>query len=163
MGSSAKYISARQAALIARRLKKSGCRVVFTNGTFDILHRGHVEYLQKARKLGDALFVGLNTDRSVRSYKTPDRPINSQKDRGIVLSALACVDYVILFDTPTPLSLIKLLRPDVLVKGADWKKKQVAGAREVESWGGRVKLVPLTQGRSTTNVIEKIRGGCEKK
>ncbi len=163
MSHALKFIPARQAVLAARRLKKSGRRIVFTNGTFDILHRGHVEYLQKARKFGDALFVGLNTDRSVRSYKTPDRPINSQKDRGIVLAALACVGYVILFDTPTPLPLIRLLRPEVLVKGADWKKNEIAGARDVESWGGKVRLVRLTKGRSTTHVIEKIRGGREKK
>ncbi len=138
--------------LRARKLK-----VVFTNGTFDILHLGHVTYLQKARAAGDILVVGVNTDRSVKSYKTPDRPINPEQDRLAVLAALECVDYAILFDDPTPIKLINVLKPDVLVKGADWKKSQIAGAKEVESWGGKVVLVKLVPGRSTTNIIEKMR------
>ncbi len=132
---------------------------MFTNGTFDILHRGHVEYLEKARRAGDVLIVGVNTDRSVKSYKSPDRPINPQNDRIRVLTALACVDYAILFGDPTPLALINSIRPHVLVKGADWKKSQIVGAREVESWGGKVKRIPLTKGRSTTRIINKMRGG----
>ncbi len=154
-----KLLNIRKAALVARRLQRTGKKVVFTNGTFDLLHLGHVEYLQKARSCGDALFVGVNTDRSVKSYKTPDRPINPEKDRTLVLAALACVDYVILFDTPTPLKLITALRPEVLVKGADWKKTAIAGASEVESWGGKIRLIRLTLGRSTTGMIERIRGG----
>ena len=143
-------------ALAPRR--KRGQRLVFTNGTFDILHAGHVSYLEKARSFGDFLAVGVNSDRSVKSYKTPDRPINPQGDRMRVLAGLACVDFVILFDDPTPLKLIQALRPDVLVKGADWKKNQIAGAREVESWGGKVRLVKLLEGRSTTRIIERMRG-----
>lgn len=144
---------------LARRLRASRKRIVFTNGTFDILHRGHVEYLEKARRAGDVLIVGVNTDRSVKSYKSPDRPINPQNDRIRVLTALACVDYAILFGDPTPLALINSIRPHVLVKGADWKKSQIVGAREVESWGGKVKRIPLTKGRSTTRIINKMRGG----
>ncbi len=138
-------------------LKRSRKKIVFTNGTFDILHLGHVTYLEKARKTGDVLIVGVNTDRSVKSYKDPSRPVNPEEDRLKVLAALESVSYAILFDEPTPLELIKTLRPDVLVKGNDWKKSQIAGAREVESWGGKVVLVPLVAGRSTTRVIEKMK------
>ncbi len=142
---------------ILSALKKRGKKIVFTNGTFDILHLGHVTYLQKARKAGDTLVVGVNTDRSVKSYKTPDRPINPEQDRLKVLAALECVDFAILFDDPTPLKLIKALRPDILAKGADWEKSKIAGAKEVESWGGKVVLVPLVANRSTTRIIEKMR------
>lgn len=151
-----KILSSKKASALTRRLRRSGKKIAFTNGTFDILHLGHVQYLQKARTQGDVLIVGVNTDSSVKSYKSPNRPINGEKDRAEVLAALACVDYVVLFKEPTPLRLIKELRPDVLVKGADWKKDQIAGAKEVESWGGKVALVRLTSGRSTTNVIEKV-------
>ena len=153
-----KLISQSKAQQIARQLRRRGKRIVFTNGTFDILHLGHVQYLQKARSFGDVLMVGVNTDRSVKSYKTPDRPVNPERDRALVLSALECVDYVVLFDDPTPVELIKRIKPDVLAKGADWKKSQIAGAREVEHWGGQVRLVRLTRGRSTTGTIEKILG-----
>lgn len=142
---------------ILSRLQARGKKIVFTNGTFDILHLGHVTYLQKARAKGDVLVVGVNTDRSVKSYKTPDRPVNPEQDRLKVLAGLECVDYAILFDDPTPLKLIMELRPDVLAKGADWKKSQIAGAREVESWGGKVALIQLVKGRSTTRIIEKMR------
>lgn len=138
-------------------LQRRGKKIVFTNGTFDILHLGHVTYLAKAREKGDALVVGVNTDRSVKSYKTPDRPVNPEQDRLKVLAALECVDFAILFDDPTPLKLINALRPDVLAKGADWKKSQIAGAKEVESWGGKVALIKLVAGRSTTNIINKMR------
>ncbi len=141
---------------MSRQLQRLGKKIVFTNGTFDILHLGHVQYLQKARSFGDVLFVGVNTDRSVKSYKSPDRPVNREKDRALVLCALACVDYAVLFDDPTPLALILRMKPNILVKGADWKKTQIAGAKEVESWGGKVRLVRLTKGHSTTGVIEKI-------
>lgn len=132
-------------------------KIVFTNGTFDILHLGHVTYLEKAKAAGDILVVGVNTDRSVKSYKTPDRPINGEQDRLAVLAALESVDFAILFDDPTPIKLINALKPDVLVKGADWKKSQIAGAKEVESWGGKVVLIKFVAGRSTTNVIKKMR------
>lgn len=141
---------------VIARLKKEQKKIVFTNGTFDILHAGHVRYLQKARSLGDLLIVGVNSDASVKKYKGPDRPINPERDRLEVLTALACVDYAILFSEPTPLKLILKIKPDILAKGADWKKSDIAGAREVESWGGKVKLVKLVQGRSTTNVIGKV-------
>lgn len=142
---------------IVRRLKTRGKRVAFTNGTFDILHRGHVSYLQKARAFADVLIVGVNTDRSVKIYKDPSRPVNPQQDRIKVLTALSCVDYAILFNDPTPLKLIQEIQPDVLVKGADWAVKDIVGAREVLSWGGKVKRIPLVKGRSSTRVIKILK------
>jgi D-beta-D-heptose 7-phosphate kinase/D-beta-D-heptose 1-phosphate adenosyltransferase len=136
-----------------RRQRKT---LVFTNGTFDILHRGHVEYLSKARALGDALVVGLNTDASIRRIKGPQRPINTQADRACVLSALAAVDYVVLFGDDTPGRLIEKILPDILVKGADWKIGEIVGKDIVERNGGVVKTIRLTRGRSTTNVIHKV-------
>lgn len=130
---------------------------MFTNGCFDILHVGHVSYLQKARQLGDVLVVGVNSDASVRFLKGPERPINPEQDRLKVVSALEAVDYVTLFPEETPLNLICEIRPDVLAKGADWEKNKIVGAKEVESWGGKVKQIPWVPGRSTTAVIEKMR------
>lgn len=153
-----KIVSLGKARRTAERLRRSGQKIVFTNGAFDILHAGHVRYLQKARSLGDVLFVGVNSDDSVRGYKGPDRPINPQADRLEVMAALGCVDYVVCFPEPTPIRLIQAVRPHVLVKGADWSKKNMVGAREVESWGGRVRRVSLVRGRSTTGVIERIKG-----
>ena len=124
----------------------------------DLLHLGHVRYLFKARRLGDFLLVGVNTDQSVRSYKGPGRPINPEKDRIEVLAALECVDYAVLFDEPTPLPLIEEIKPDVLVKGMDWKKKDIAGARQVESWGGKVKRIRLVPGRSSSRLIGELFG-----
>lgn len=141
---------------ILQKFRRQKRKVVFTNGTFDYLHAGHVRYLNKARRSGDFLVVGVNTDRSVKSYKGPLRPINPQEDRVEVLSSLACVDFAILFDEPTPIGLILKIKPDVLVKGADWKKSQIAGAKEVESWGGRVQRIPMVEGRSTTAIIKRI-------
>ena len=152
-----KIITASKIGVLCRRLKGRGKRIVFTNGTFDLLHLGHVDYLQKARRLGDVLVVGVNSDRSVKTYKQPDRPVNSEKDRMKVLSALECVDFAVLFRDPTPIRLIHTIRPDVLVKGADWKKHQIVGANQVESWGGKVKRVSLVPGRSTTKLIERIK------
>ncbi len=143
---------------LSRRLKSRGKKIIFTNGTFDLLHLGHIQYLQNAKRLGNILIVGVNTDRSVKTYKSPDRPLNPEKDRIQVLSALECVDYAVLFDEPTPLRLILEIKPDILVKGADWKKSQIAGAREVESWGGKVRRVPLVAGRSTTRLIALLHG-----
>jgi D-beta-D-heptose 7-phosphate kinase/D-beta-D-heptose 1-phosphate adenosyltransferase len=137
-------------------LRRQGKTLVFTNGTFDILHRGHVEYLSKARALGDALIVGLNTDASIRRIKGPQRPINTQADRARVLSALAAVDYVVLFGDDTPRRLIERILPDILVKGADWKIGDIVGKDIVERNGGVVKTIRLTRGRSTTNVIHKV-------
>lgn len=133
-------------------------RVVFTNGVFDLLHRGHVEYLFAARALGDALVVGLNADDSVRRLgKGADRPINREADRAVVLGGLACVDAVVLFGDDTPLDLITALLPDVLVKGGDYTFDTIVGAREVTDAGGRVEVIPLVPGRSTTAILTKAR------
>jgi rfaE bifunctional protein nucleotidyltransferase chain/domain len=141
---------------IRRSLARDAKRVVFTNGTFDILHRGHVEYLAAARKLGDVLVVGLNTDASIRRIKGKGRPINPNADRAAVLSALASVDFVVFFGEDTPGSLINRLLPDVLVKGADWKPGAIVGADTVRAHGGTVKTIRLTAGRSTSGVIRRI-------
>jgi D-beta-D-heptose 7-phosphate kinase/D-beta-D-heptose 1-phosphate adenosyltransferase len=130
--------------------------VVFTNGTFDIIHRGHVEYLTKAKSLGDILIVGLNTDASVRRIKGKNRPINPAVDRSKVLAALAPVDYVCLFGENTPHRIITQLMPDVLVKGADWSPDTIVGRDIVEEHGGTMKTVRLTPGRSTTALIERV-------
>ncbi len=144
-------------ALAAFRLE--GRRVVFTNGCFDILHAGHVRYLRAARGLGDVLVVGLNSDESVRSLKGEDRPFNTLQDRAEVLAGLECVDLVIPFAEDTPENLIRRIRPQVLVKGADWRGKGVAGAEFVEEVGGEVKFIDLLPGRSTTNLADRIRKG----
>jgi D-beta-D-heptose 7-phosphate kinase/D-beta-D-heptose 1-phosphate adenosyltransferase len=140
--------------LAARRAR--GQRVAFTNGCFDVLHAGHVQYLQDARAQGDVLVVGLNSDASVRGLKGPGRPVNSLEARAFVLAGLASVDYLTAFDEPTPLELIRELRPDVLVKGADYRREQVAGAEFVESYGGRVYLAPLREGFSTTRILQRL-------
>ena len=131
--------------------------LVFTNGCFDLLHRGHVEYLAAARALGDALVVGLNTDASVRRLKGAGRPLVEQDDRAYVIASLECVDAVTLFDEDTPRELIAALLPDVLAKGADYAIDQVVGRAEVEAAGGRVALIPLVEGRSTTSLLDTIR------
>ena len=140
-----------------QRLKTAGRALVFTNGTFDLLHPGHVQYLDWARRQGDALCVGLNSDKSVRSYKDPGRPINPQADRARVLAALECVDYVVVFDEPEPAKLVELLVPDVLVKGEDWAH-YVSGRDTVEKHGGRVALAKMAEGYSTSGIITKIVG-----
>lgn len=143
-------------ALTARRTQ--GRRVVFTNGCFDLMHVGHTRYLQAARELGDLLVVGVNTDRSVRSLnKGLDRPIVPEHQRAEVLAALACVDYVVLFDEPDPGRLIIEIQPDVLVKGGDWTPDKIIGRETVEARGGVVKTIPLVPGVSTTALVEKIR------
>jgi D-beta-D-heptose 7-phosphate kinase/D-beta-D-heptose 1-phosphate adenosyltransferase len=136
---------------ISAKLRAEGKKIIFTNGCFDILHAGHVRYLKQARKLGDILIVGLNSDRSVSAIK-PGRPINSEKNRAEVLAALAAVDYVVVFSEKTPYNLIKILKPDILVKGGDWKKEDIIGsdiAKETYS-------LPFVKGLSTTAIIEKI-------
>jgi D-beta-D-heptose 7-phosphate kinase/D-beta-D-heptose 1-phosphate adenosyltransferase len=138
--------------------KAHGLRVGFTNGCFDILHAGHVSLLRAARRRCDRLVVGLNTDASVARLKGPARPVNSLADRAAVISALAAVDAVVGFGEDTPLELIRLLLPDVLVKGADYTVEQVVGAAEVQAAGGEVALIELVPGRSTTGVIAKLRG-----
>jgi len=131
---------------------------VFTNGVFDLLHAGHIALLEAARAAGDALVVGVNTDASVRRLgKGPDRPLVPEGERARVLAALAAVDCVVLFGEDTPLALIERLRPDVLVKGADYTRETIVGAAEVEGWGGRVVRVPLIEGKSTTDLVRKLR------
>ena len=146
------------AALCAERerLREAGKKVLFTNGCFDLLHPGHVRYLQQARALGDALIVALNSDRSVRELKGDKRPILTQDERAEVMAALACVDYVAIFDEPTPREVIAALLPDVLVKGGDWGIDQIVGREEVEAAGGQVMSLPFVDGCSTTDVIERI-------
>jgi rfaE bifunctional protein nucleotidyltransferase chain/domain len=137
--------------------------VVFTNGVFDLLHRGHVEYLYAARALGDALVVGLNSDASVRRLgKGADRPVNPEEDRALVLAGLACVDAVTLFGDDTPRALIAALLPDVLVKGGDYTIDTIVGADEVTAAGGRVQVIPLVPGRSTTSILQRARGEGER-
>ena len=131
--------------------------IVFTNGCFDIIHRGHVEYLSKAKSLGDILILGLNSDKSVEKLKGEGRPFVSEKDRAFILSQLVPVDAVSVFEEETPLDLIKLVMPDVLVKGGDYTPDTIVGRKEVEKSGGTVVAIPLVQGRSTTGLIEKIR------
>lgn len=146
------------AALIEerRRLKLAGKRVVFTNGCFDLLHPGHVRYLQQARALGEVLIVALNSDRSVRELKGPGRPILTEAERSEVMAALGCVDYVMVFDDPTPRETIAALLPDVLVKGGDWGVDRIVGREEVEAAGGQVLSLPFVEGCSTTDVIGRI-------
>lgn len=142
-----------------RKLRARHKRIVFTNGCFDILHVGHVNYLARARSLGDALVVGLNSDSSARRLKGKARPIVTQKNRAKVLAALACVDFIVVFNNPAPFDLIKAIKPDVLVKGGDWKIKDIVGGRFVRSCGGRVKSLPYIKGFSTKALIRKIRSG----
>ncbi len=137
-------------------LRRSGKKIVFTNGVFDILHRGHVEYLSRARALGDVLIVGLNTDASVRRFKGRARPLQKQGDRAAILLALRAVDYVVFFGEDTPDRLIRRVKPDVLVKGADYRFAEIVGAEFVKSYGGAVKRVPLTRGRSTSALFRKL-------
>lgn len=143
-------------AQLTARLRQDGKKIVFTNGVFDILHRGHVEYLSKAKSFGHVLIVGLNNDASVRRIKGGRHPIQSQKDRAIILLALEAVDYVVLFGEDTPGKLIRQIRPDVLVKGADYKISEIVGSDFVRSYGGKVRRVKLTKGRSTSAIIRKL-------
>jgi rfaE bifunctional protein nucleotidyltransferase chain/domain len=147
-----------QRADVAARVAQLPRPLVFTNGCFDILHRGHVTCLAQARALGASLIMGVNTDASVKRLgKGDDRPINSEQDRMAVLAALACVDLVTLFDEDTPLELILLCRPDILVKGGDWQPEAIVGSREVTAWGGQVHSIPFLFERSTTAVLKRIR------
>jgi len=132
-------------------------RIVFTNGVFDLLHPGHIDALVGARRAGDLLVVGLNSDESVRRLKGPERPVRSVAERAYVLAALAMVDVVVVFSEDTPLALILAMRPDVLVKGGDYVESTMVGAREVRAWGGEVAIIPLTPGQSTTSIIQRLR------
>ncbi|HVO57810.1 MAG TPA: D-glycero-beta-D-manno-heptose 1-phosphate adenylyltransferase [Dongiaceae bacterium] len=146
-----------EAILRFAREKRNGRRIVFTNGCFDLLHPGHIETLENARALGDALIVGVNSDRSVREMKGEGRPVLPEKERAEILAALECVDAVVIFDEPTPRETIAALLPDVLVKGGDWASDRIVGREEVERAGGRVVSVPVVSGYSTTAILEKIR------
>ncbi len=137
--------------------ENKGKKIVFTNGCFDILHRGHVTYLSEARKLGDLLVVGVNSDASVKRLKGPERPVNNESDRSYVLSQLKAVDFTEIFTEDTPLNLILSVKPKVLVKGGDWKIDQIVGGKEVQGWGGQVFSLQFVNGYSTTALIEKIQ------
>ena len=137
--------------------RQAGRRIVFTNGCFDLIHPGHVTYLEAARDLGDVLVVGLNSDQSVSRLKGPERPILPQDDRAVILAGLRSVDYVVVFEEDTPLSLIRQVLPDVLVKGGDWATDQIVGRDDVEKGGGRVATIPFVEGKSTTGILERVR------
>lgn len=151
-----KIVSVNEGAALVAKWKLEG-EVVFTNGCFDILHLGHIDYLEKSRRLGSKLVVGLNTDASVKRLKGPERPLNNEYARARMLAALACTDAVILFDEPTPLELITAISPDVLVKGSDYTIDKIVGADFVMEHGGSVKTIDLVEGYSTTGIIEKIK------
>jgi D-glycero-beta-D-manno-heptose 1-phosphate adenylyltransferase len=148
-----------EAAGFAAEIRRRGGKVVLTNGVFDLLHPGHVRYLQDARALGNALIVAVNSDRSVRSNKGGDRPINPQHERAEVLLALACVEAAVIFDEDTPHAIVSRIQPDILVKGADWGEHDIVGRDVVEARGGRVVRIELSPGHSTTELIRKVRGG----
>jgi rfaE bifunctional protein nucleotidyltransferase chain/domain len=159
-----KKILTRDEMLIERkRLRDSGKKLVFTNGVFDLLHVGHVRYLQQARELGDALVVAINSDASVRELKGEARPLLSENDRAEILAALTCVDYVTIFDNTSPRQLIAELLPDVLVKGGDYTLDQIHGREEVEAAGGRVLSLPFVEGASTSKIIERVRAADDRK
>ena len=145
------------AQAVIASLRGGGKTIVFTNGVFDLLHPGHVRYLQQARELGDALFIGLNADASVRRNKGEGRPINSEAERAELLAALQCVDGVVLFDEDTPARIIDALQPDVLVKGADWAADRIVGRDTVEARGGRVVRVTVEEGHSTSALVQRVR------
>ena len=151
-------LTAPEAARFAQDVQARGGTVVFTNGVFDLLHTGHVQYLQAARALGDALVIAVNSDRSVRAIKGPDRPVNGEAERAEILLALACVDAVVVFDEETPHQIISTVQPDVLVKGADWGPDDIVGRDVVEKRGGRVVRIPLVEGQSTTTLIQQVKG-----
>jgi rfaE bifunctional protein nucleotidyltransferase chain/domain len=138
-------------------LRNDGKKIAFTNGCFDILHVGHVRYLREARKTGDVLVLALNSDSSVRLIKGEKRPLVSEEERAEVLAALEFVDFVTIFTEATPLELICYLKPDILIKGGDWPEDKVVGRDEVKKWGGRVAIIPEVEGKSTTNIVEKIK------
>ena len=146
-----------EAIAFAENRRAAGKSIVFTNGVFDLLHVGHLRYLQQARRLGEALIVGVNSDRSVRAIKGSDRPITPEAERAEILAALECVDGVVLFDEDTPQAVIAALQPDVLVKGADWAADAIVGRDVVEARGGRVVRISIEPGHSTSALVEKIR------
>lgn len=139
------------------KLRKKGKKIAFTNGCFDILHVGHVRYLREAKKTADVLVLALNSDSSVRSIKGEKRPILNENERAEILAALEFVDFITIFEELTPLELICCLKPDILIKGGDWPEEKVVGREEVKKWGGRVAIIPEIEGKSTTNIVEKIK------
>jgi rfaE bifunctional protein nucleotidyltransferase chain/domain len=151
------FLEPSKLAPVLKNLQNQGRKVVFTNGVFDLLHLGHVTYLQEARKKGDLLVVGLNSDASVRRIKGPLKPLLPVEERAEMLLALACVDYTTFFEEDDPYNVIKILRPDVLVKGGDWAIDKMIGGDLVQSWGGQVMNIPVVEGRSTTNLIQMVR------
>lgn len=152
-----KIYSREELKKIIDRHRQEGKKIVFTNGCFDILHVGHTRYLTEAKKQGDILILGLNSDESVRSLKGKERPMIPENERADVIAALESVDYVTIFHELTPLELIEYLKPDIIVKGGDWKEEDVVGRESVTKWGGRVIIIPEVKGSSTTNIIEKIK------
>jgi rfaE bifunctional protein nucleotidyltransferase chain/domain len=156
-GSAGRVMDRARVTRYVAELRAASKTVVFTNGVFDLLHPGHVRYLQQARRLGDALIVGLNADESVRRSKGPDRPINPEGERAELLAGLAFVEAVVIFEEDTPAEIIQAVQPDILVKGADWPADQIVGRETVEARGGRVVLMEVEHGHSTTAIVEKIR------
>lgn len=152
-----KILSAKELASVLEIRRQAGCKLVFTNGCFDIMHAGHVQYLEAAKALGDILVVAVNSDASVSRLKGPSRPVIAQQDRALMLAALACVDYVTIFEEDTPYETIGLLQPDILVKGGDWPVEQIVGADIVQAKGGRVLSLPFKEGLSTSSIVAKIR------
>jgi D-beta-D-heptose 7-phosphate kinase/D-beta-D-heptose 1-phosphate adenosyltransferase len=153
-------LSRQQVSAFAARIRATGGRVVFTNGVFDLLHPGHIRYLNDARTLGDALIVGVNSDRSVRANKGPTRPITPEAERAELIASLRSVDAVTVFDEDTPLALITAVQPDVLAKGADWGPENIVGRDVVEGRGGAVVRVKLAEGFSSTRLIDRVRGAA---
>lgn len=152
-----KVLSLKRIVEIKKKLKRDGKKVVFTNGCFDILHPGHIHLLKRAKRLGDVLIVGLNSDSSIKRIKGQKRPIFSEKQRALILSSIYFVDYIVIFNEDTPLKLIKAIEPDILVKGADWNKNSIVGKDLVEGLGGKVVRIPILKGFSTTSIIQKLK------
>lgn len=151
-----KLIARKDIAQLSDRLRRQKKKIVFTNGVFDILHMGHIHYLSKAAAMGNILIIGLNTDASVKKFKGKDRPINKQSDRAGILAALEVVDYIVYFSEQTPARIIRQVKPDVLVKGADYKLNEIVGADFVKSYGGKVRRISLLKNRSTSSILDKI-------
>jgi len=163
MGMRGKVKKREELGAILEDMKKKGKRIVFTNGCFDLLHVGHIRYLEEAKGFGDILVVGMNGDRSVRNLKGPERPILPEEERAEILSGLGCVDYVTLFDEPDPFQLISVLKPHTLVKGGDWTRETTVGREVVEESGGEIVILPFVQGSSTSNIIQTILKRYEKR
>lgn len=142
---------------VLNELKSQGKRIIFTNGCFDILHWGHVYYLKQAKELGDILVLALNTDDSVKKLKGDSRPINNQQDRALVINELKSIDYVTFFSEETPYNIIKILKPNIIAKGGDYSPEQVVGKDIIENYGGSVEIIPFVEGKSTTNIVNKMR------